>query len=74
MMEEVLTGSVCLCRKLAEEKYQEIQNRRRELRSRHFEKVSLDVLNVRKDESREPNLMGSCLMKPLMSSLAAQRF
>lgn len=55
MMEEVLTGSVCLCRKLAEEKYQEIQNRRRELRSRHFEKVSLDVLNVRKDESREPN-------------------
>ncbi|KAM8733977.1 serine/threonine-protein kinase Nek11 [Acanthopagrus schlegelii] len=32
-------------RKLAEEKYQEIQNRRRELRSRHFEKVSLDVLS-----------------------------
>uniref|UniRef100_A0A8C4HFW5 non-specific serine/threonine protein kinase n=1 Tax=Dicentrarchus labrax TaxID=13489 RepID=A0A8C4HFW5_DICLA len=36
-------------RKLAEEKYEEIHTRRRELRSRHFEKVSLDVLNVRKD-------------------------
>ncbi|XP_078107865.1 serine/threonine-protein kinase Nek11 [Sander vitreus] len=35
-------------RKLAEEKYEEIHTRRRELRRRHFEKVSLDVLNVRK--------------------------
>uniref|UniRef100_A0A3Q1GBX1 non-specific serine/threonine protein kinase n=1 Tax=Acanthochromis polyacanthus TaxID=80966 RepID=A0A3Q1GBX1_9TELE len=34
-------------RKLAEEKYEEIHTCRRELRSRHFEKVSLDVLNVR---------------------------
>uniref|UniRef100_A0A3P8TUF3 non-specific serine/threonine protein kinase n=1 Tax=Amphiprion percula TaxID=161767 RepID=A0A3P8TUF3_AMPPE len=34
-------------RKLAEEKYEEVHTRRRELRSRHFEKVSLDVLNVR---------------------------
>ncbi|XP_051812878.1 serine/threonine-protein kinase Nek11 [Acanthochromis polyacanthus] len=32
-------------RKLAEEKYEEIHTCRRELRSRHFEKVSLDVLN-----------------------------
>ncbi|XP_037639504.1 serine/threonine-protein kinase Nek11 isoform X2 [Sebastes umbrosus] len=40
-------------RKLAEEKYEEIHSRRRELRSRHFEKVSLDVLN----ESRED---GAC--------------
>ncbi|XP_067366164.1 serine/threonine-protein kinase Nek11 isoform X1 [Channa argus] len=36
-------------RKLAEEKYVEIHTRRRELRSRHFENISLDVLN----ESRE---------------------
>uniref|UniRef100_A0A3Q1BZH4 non-specific serine/threonine protein kinase n=1 Tax=Amphiprion ocellaris TaxID=80972 RepID=A0A3Q1BZH4_AMPOC len=34
-------------RKLAEEKYEEVHTRRRELRSRHFEKVTLDVLNVR---------------------------
>ncbi|KAK2845190.1 hypothetical protein Q5P01_011849 [Channa striata] len=32
-------------RKLAEEKYVEIQTRRRELRSRHFENISLDILN-----------------------------
>ncbi|XP_037639507.1 serine/threonine-protein kinase Nek11 isoform X5 [Sebastes umbrosus] len=42
-------------RKLAEEKYEEIHSRRRELRSRHFEKVSLDVLN--QQESRED---GAC--------------
>ncbi|XP_076745672.1 serine/threonine-protein kinase Nek11 [Maylandia zebra] len=36
-------------RKLAEEKYEEVHTRRRELRSRHFQKVSVDVLN----ESRE---------------------
>ncbi|CAI5661537.1 unnamed protein product [Oreochromis niloticus] len=32
-------------RKLAEDKYEEVHTRRRELRSRHFEKVSVDVLN-----------------------------
>uniref|UniRef100_A0AAX7UU61 non-specific serine/threonine protein kinase n=1 Tax=Astatotilapia calliptera TaxID=8154 RepID=A0AAX7UU61_ASTCA len=32
-------------RKLAEEKYEEVHTRRRELRSRHFQKVSVDVLN-----------------------------
>ncbi|XP_044062804.1 serine/threonine-protein kinase Nek11 isoform X3 [Siniperca chuatsi] len=45
-------------RKLAEEKYEEIHTRRRELRSRHFEKVSLDVLN----ESREG---GACQSPPI---------
>ncbi|XP_051255307.1 serine/threonine-protein kinase Nek11 [Dicentrarchus labrax] len=45
-------------RKLAEEKYEEIHTRRRELRSRHFEKVSLDVLN----ESREG---GDCQSRPI---------
>ncbi|KAF1388550.1 hypothetical protein PFLUV_G00091440 [Perca fluviatilis] len=45
-------------RKLAEEKYEEIHTRRRELRSRHFEKVSLDVLN----ESRED---GACRSQPI---------
>ncbi|XP_045899755.1 serine/threonine-protein kinase Nek11 isoform X2 [Micropterus dolomieu] len=45
-------------RKLAEEKYEEIHTRRRELRSRHFEKVSLDVLN----ESRED---GACHSLPI---------
>lgn len=39
--------SSVLYRKLAEEKYEEVHARRRELRSRHFEKVSVDVLNVR---------------------------
>ncbi|XP_027131142.1 serine/threonine-protein kinase Nek11 isoform X2 [Larimichthys crocea] len=33
-------------RKLAEEKYEEIHSRRKELRIRHFEKVSVDVLSV----------------------------
>ncbi|KAM6994315.1 serine/threonine-protein kinase Nek11 [Tautogolabrus adspersus] len=37
-------------RKLAEEKYEEIHTRRRELRSRHFEKVSLDVLNGSREQ------------------------
>ncbi|GLD69384.1 serine/threonine-protein kinase Nek11-like isoform X1 [Lates japonicus] len=37
-------------RKLAEEKYQEIHSRRRELRSRHFEKISLDVLSESREE------------------------
>ncbi|KAL3980110.1 protein cornichon [Sarotherodon galilaeus] len=32
-------------RKLAEDKYEEVHTRRRELRSRHFAKVSVDVLN-----------------------------
>ncbi|XP_025766928.1 serine/threonine-protein kinase Nek11 [Oreochromis niloticus] len=32
-------------RKLAEDKYEEVHTHRRELRSRHFEKVSVDVLN-----------------------------
>lgn len=41
------TFVLCHCRKLAEEKYEEIHSRRRELRSRHFETVSLDVLKVR---------------------------
>ncbi|XP_065814111.1 uncharacterized protein [Labrus bergylta] len=36
--------------KLAEEKYEEIHTRRRELRSRHFEKVSLDVLNGSREQ------------------------
>ncbi|XP_054869718.1 serine/threonine-protein kinase Nek11 [Amphiprion ocellaris] len=36
-------------RKLAEEKYEEVHTRRRELRSRHFEKVTLDVLNETRD-------------------------
>ncbi|KAM9353581.1 serine/threonine-protein kinase Nek11 [Symphorus nematophorus] len=45
-------------RKLAEQKYEEIHARRRELRSRHFEKVSLDVLN----ESRED---GACWSQPI---------
>ncbi|XP_035770157.1 serine/threonine-protein kinase Nek11-like [Neolamprologus brichardi] len=50
-MKELLPHSVSsvLYRKLAEEKYEEVHARRRELRSRHFEKVSVDVLN----ESRE---------------------
>lgn len=39
--------SSVLYRKLAEEKYEEVHTRRRELRSRHFQKVSVDVLNVR---------------------------
>ncbi|XP_071326286.1 serine/threonine-protein kinase Nek11 isoform X2 [Trachinotus anak] len=37
-------------RKLAEEKYEEIHSRRRELRSRHFETISLDVLNESREE------------------------
>ncbi|XP_070768054.1 serine/threonine-protein kinase Nek11 [Enoplosus armatus] len=42
-------------RKLAEEKYEEVHTRRRELRSRHFEKVSLDVLNEsREDGANQP--------------------
>ncbi|XP_049902299.1 serine/threonine-protein kinase Nek11 isoform X1 [Epinephelus moara] len=45
-------------RKLAEEKYKEVHTRRRELRSRHFEKVSLDVLS----ESRED---GACHSQPI---------
>ncbi|XP_023252301.1 serine/threonine-protein kinase Nek11-like [Seriola lalandi dorsalis] len=47
-------------RKLAEEKYEEIHTRRRELRSRHFEKISVDVLN----ESREG---GACQTLPIRS-------
>ncbi|XP_062279202.1 serine/threonine-protein kinase Nek11 [Scomber scombrus] len=47
-------------RKLAEEKYDEIHSRRRELRSRHFEKLSLDVLH----ESRED---GACQSQPISS-------
>lgn len=39
--------SSVLYRKLAEEKYEGVHTRRRELRSRHFQKVSVDVLNVR---------------------------
>ncbi|XP_039973247.1 serine/threonine-protein kinase Nek11 isoform X2 [Xiphias gladius] len=47
-------------RKLAEEKYEEIQTRRRELRSRHFENISVDLLN----ESRED---GACQTLPIRS-------
>ncbi|XP_054476886.1 serine/threonine-protein kinase Nek11 [Anoplopoma fimbria] len=47
-------------RKLAEEKYEEIHSRRRELRSRHFEKVSLDVLN-------ESWGGGACRSQPISS-------
>uniref|UniRef100_UPI0037E94F9A LOW QUALITY PROTEIN: serine/threonine-protein kinase Nek11 n=1 Tax=Semicossyphus pulcher TaxID=241346 RepID=UPI0037E94F9A len=41
-------------RKLAEEKYEEVHTRRRELRSRHFEKVGLDVLNSGDGRARQP--------------------
>ncbi|XP_033181470.1 serine/threonine-protein kinase Nek11 [Mastacembelus armatus] len=47
-------------RKLAEEKYEEIHTRRRELRRRHFETLSLDVLN----ESREDD---TCRSQPISS-------
>ncbi|KAM7382807.1 hypothetical protein PAMP_002514 [Pampus punctatissimus] len=42
-------------RKLAEEKYEEIHTRRRELRRRHFEKVSLDVLNESREDDPHQN-------------------
>lgn len=38
---------LCLYRKLAEDKYEEIHRRRTELRSRHFQSSSLDLLSVR---------------------------
>ncbi|XP_070692000.1 serine/threonine-protein kinase Nek11 [Pempheris klunzingeri] len=42
-------------RKLAEEKYEEIHSRRRELRSRHFERDNQDVLNgSRRDGASQP--------------------
>ncbi|XP_026227334.1 serine/threonine-protein kinase Nek11 isoform X2 [Anabas testudineus] len=37
-------------RKLAEEKYEEVHTRRRELRSRHFENISVDVLSEARDD------------------------
>ncbi|KAI3360880.1 hypothetical protein L3Q82_012887 [Scortum barcoo] len=50
-----LTGHSAGGWKLAEQKYEEIHSRRRELRSRHFEKVSLDVLKEsREDGARQP--------------------
>ncbi|XP_022617272.1 serine/threonine-protein kinase Nek11-like [Seriola dumerili] len=50
-------------RKLAEKKYEEIHTRRRELRSRHFEKISVDVLN----ESREGGACQTLIQSPIRS-------
>ncbi|KAM4600391.1 serine/threonine-protein kinase Nek11 [Polymixia lowei] len=43
-------------RQFAEQKYQEVNRQRQELRSRHFEKVSLDVLNQSTGDTSQQTL------------------
>ncbi|KAG7274237.1 hypothetical protein CRUP_007674 [Coryphaenoides rupestris] len=60
-------------RHLAEEKYREVSARRRELRTRHFETLSLDIFTERVEGTRQPSQPIAAKDGPLLGASEPMR-